>query len=365
VYARLKLCALTKEARQAFLEDRFTAGHAILLARLKPADQKRAMDPDQFAIFDHERGLLDHADDGDEDDARLKPRSVREFQAWIDKHVRFDVEKDADPMLFPETAATLEKAEEAEERVIPITHDHMLAPSTRDSKVRTYTCRSWKRADGAVVEDSWTGKKGRSKTCEHSITGIVVAGRDRGDAFKVCIARDKCAAHWPEGVKAKQARQKAEASGEKTPRAKELERQKRDHERYEAERKREEAERERFEKATPAILEAVSAWAREAEADTDSCLVAKIVTDQLTPYGPRGKKALQAFGKVHSAQDILRRAAFLHVAAQVLDSWRASRDFAKWAKGAIGLDVAAILEKVAPAPKEAPAKPKTGKRASS
>ena len=47
VYDRIKLLDLTKEAQQAFLEGEFTAGHAVILARLKPADQKRAMDTNE------------------------------------------------------------------------------------------------------------------------------------------------------------------------------------------------------------------------------------------------------------------------------------------------------------------------------
>lgn len=40
VYQRLKLADLIEPAKKAFLEDRITAGHAILIARLQPAAQK-------------------------------------------------------------------------------------------------------------------------------------------------------------------------------------------------------------------------------------------------------------------------------------------------------------------------------------
>lgn len=43
VYQRLKLAALIPEAQKAFLEDKLTAGHAILIARLQPQEQKNLL----------------------------------------------------------------------------------------------------------------------------------------------------------------------------------------------------------------------------------------------------------------------------------------------------------------------------------
>jgi len=43
VYQRLKLAALIPEAQKAFLEDKITAGHAILIARLQPQEQKQLL----------------------------------------------------------------------------------------------------------------------------------------------------------------------------------------------------------------------------------------------------------------------------------------------------------------------------------
>ncbi len=44
VYQRLKLAELIEPAKDAFLEDRITAGHAILIARLQAADQEKALE---------------------------------------------------------------------------------------------------------------------------------------------------------------------------------------------------------------------------------------------------------------------------------------------------------------------------------
>lgn len=215
VYDRVKLLQLTKEAQQLFLEDRITAGHAILLARLKPADQKRAIDPDtnehRPALFQKEHTLFDPGEQAEEpfklkgkDPWKgLKARSVRELQGWIDEHVRFDA-KEPDPILFPETKAELEGAK----KIVPITLANYIPEEAREG--RTWGPRSWKRADGQPYSDSW-GRKQKSKTCEYSVTGFVAVGPGRGDAFPVCVNKDKCAIHWPDQVRAKKRRSAAVA----------------------------------------------------------------------------------------------------------------------------------------------------------
>jgi hypothetical protein len=148
---------------------------------LNPKDQERALSIDDrgaSGLYELEGGFFD-------DDNRTKPRSVRELQSWIDDHMRFD-KAAIDPMLFPETAGVLAKAREATEKVVQITHDYQVHPDARDRKERIYSERSWKRADGHQ----------KSKACDHSITGVVVAGEARGQAFKVCIAKEKCSVHW-------------------------------------------------------------------------------------------------------------------------------------------------------------------------
>ncbi len=44
IYQRLKLSDLIPEAKKAFLDEKITAGHAILIARLQPKDQKKALE---------------------------------------------------------------------------------------------------------------------------------------------------------------------------------------------------------------------------------------------------------------------------------------------------------------------------------
>lgn len=59
VYQRLKLLELISPLREAFLQDKLTAGHAVMLARLAPEDQRkayRAMQPEP-SVRDGERGM--------------------------------------------------------------------------------------------------------------------------------------------------------------------------------------------------------------------------------------------------------------------------------------------------------------------
>src|SRR3990167_4213724 len=144
VYDRVKLLALTKEAQQLLRAGTITAGHAILLARLSPKDQARCLgtrDEDFMdgGLLKDERTLFDPDEQG-EPPATFKPVSVRELEAWIDEHVRFDAAK-ADTMLFPETVGTVAAAKETAEKIILITHEHYVQPGAREG--RSFGPRSW------------------------------------------------------------------------------------------------------------------------------------------------------------------------------------------------------------------------------
>ncbi len=314
VYDRMKLLSLTKEARKAFADGRFAAGHAIILARLKPDDQKRALQ--HGALYETQHLLWDPAGDGPPEEA-VKPVSVRELQAWVDKHVRFET-GDADPMLFPETAKTLTEAQETKTKVVSITHEYQVHPEAR-GEGRIYTTRSWKRADG---------KEG-SKLCPRSVTGVLVAGPGRGEALDVCINKDHCNVHWK---KEQQAKKKKPADATPAPN------------RYELEEKRREEVQARWKKATPAILQAVAEKVKKAPARADG-LLGQILLGSVTPYsGARLTAKLVTRGK--SAEDLVRHAAFI-VLRREAGSWNAPSDFPKRAK-AFGVDVKKILDEVAP-----------------
>jgi ParB/RepB/Spo0J family partition protein len=340
VYDRMKLLELCPEGRELFFEGKITAGHAILLSRLKPADQKRAIGsgkspasvyrPADGGVFVYENaGLL-----GDDED-RVKAVSVRELEAWIAHHVRFDAKKDADPYLFPTAAANLERAAEAADKVVPITREYQLSPDARgENKERVLTVRSWRRADGELDDrDRFDGSRPRkTKVCDNSVIGVVVTGEGRGDAFRVCTNKT-CKTHWAEEIREKAQRAKGGASRERVDA-----REKARSDAYERQRAREDAQRKAWARAVPAIVEA---FAEKIAAAKGLGQVADIVlrrchegrvADRFKALAPKGK----------TADAVLRRSAFYIVLELVLDEWQGPRDAPKLAK-AFGVDLQKLI----------------------
>lgn len=255
VWDLMKLLDLIPEAKDLLEQGRMTAGHAILIARLKPEDQKRVIHPDTGGLFEGEdtqfpefdarpgekRGRFDH----------LKVRTINELKDWIAHHIRFDVEHAAKaaPLQFEPVAAAVQAAAAKPGRgkkFVPITFDYNAQSEAASSDdERTYGSTAWKRADGQE----------KSKTCEYSVLGLVVAGAEHyGESFQVCIARDRCTVHWAESVKAKQ---QAAALREKGQAKKAAKVEKKAAANDDQKWKREQAERQAREKAWEAIEEHV------------------------------------------------------------------------------------------------------------
>ena len=99
VYQRLKLCSLIPAAQKAFTEEKITAGHAVQIARLSPADQKDAMD---FCVPRHRR----MARGGEVDDGMV---GIRELAGWIATEIHRDLNRavfdTADASLLPSAKA--------------------------------------------------------------------------------------------------------------------------------------------------------------------------------------------------------------------------------------------------------------------
>jgi ParB/RepB/Spo0J family partition protein len=258
VWDRLKLNDLIPEAKTLLEAERFTVGHAILLSRLKSDDQARAIDPDGASLFNRSKGLW--VIDGAAEEAtnakaplakyaEVKPTSVREFEQWIRDHIRFDVAHaaQAQPLQFELVARDIEHAAALPGRgkkVIAITHDYRVSDDAR-AEERTYGSQAWERADGQE----------KSKTCEHAVLGVVVAGEGQGSTLQVCVARDRCKVHFAAIV---QARKKADKQREAGQTKKAAKTEKKAEESSEARWKREQAERERKAKAWKALEPALT-----------------------------------------------------------------------------------------------------------
>ena len=204
IYDRVKLLELIAPAQRLLEAQRITAGHAILLARLTKDQQARAITPpgkhdwrgDRAPLFVHDASLLNDADAAaEEQDAKkdpyvgLKAKSVRDLEAWIADHCRFDPALDVQRELYPMTVARVEDAK----KVVHIHRGHFAQPDAReDDPQRIFGSQSWRRADGLD----------KSKVCTKSALGVVVVGEGRGEAFEVCVNRD-CPVHFKKEKAAK------------------------------------------------------------------------------------------------------------------------------------------------------------------
>lgn len=310
VYDRIKLLQLAPETRKLFEQDQITSGHAILLARLKPAEQKRIV---KVGLFTHEH-LLAGA-------WGRKPVSVRELERHIAEHVRLDI-AEPDPELFPDLARVVT----AGEKLTPITLERWT-----DKSLNALTPDAWHRADG---------KRG-SKKCEAAELAVVVVGPGRGEIFRVCTQHETCKIHWAREQRAK----RAEGSPAK-----------RRPDRYQlAERKRTQR-RALWTKARPAILAAVAARMGKL---TSLEVLGDLLIRQVAPYDriAPATKALVPRGKV--AIQLVRHLAFLVLARDASD-WNAVETFPPAAKR-LGVDVRKHLAAVQTAAK-AKAKPKPKKK---
>lgn len=335
VWDRLKLNDLIPACKAILEQARITIGHAILLARLKPADQARAIAYDDAAstqfrcagLWRHDAGF-DYDDQAKKRDPYygLKACSVRELDAWIRDHVRFDVAHaaKAQPFTFETTAAEVARATAEPGRgkkVVAITTSYRVADDARADE-RTYGAQAWKRADG----------KEKSKPCEHSVLGVIVAGDGYGETFDVCVARDACRVHWDDVIRQKEKAAKERASGQTA---------KADRREQAAERKqaREQAEREqkaaRWKTFYPALRKAV--------------LTA--VGGLKTVNGPLYEKALKANGLPASTKPahlprVLLQTAVASKFHSYAGEWNEA-EFVAWAK-LLKIDVKALEPKAEP-----------------
>ncbi len=339
VYDSLTLLKLRPEARKLFLEGKFERGHAVLLARLTPADQKKVIgDPRRInryhpregtGLFQPEYAEDDPDQPGLELKQPVKARSVRELATYINDHIRFRPEQNDLPTLFPTAAAALEAAEDEDLAPVYITYDHILKHDAKDHKVRTYGVVSWRRADG----------KQKSKTCVWSRWGIVAAGRDRGEAFRVCVNRDKCEVHFKASAKR---RKRAPAGGGGSPIN---DTGIRENLRRQAEDKRRQAAQARWKKATPALLTALAAAISSVPTGAASAAGKRLLDSDAVPFGHK-RYAKKHVGVGRTAEDLVRYVTFVNLACQLDDAYGIEQEIAELKD--FGVDAKAILDKVAP-----------------
>lgn len=167
----LHYAVLTPDAKKAFRNNEINAGHADLIARLKPEDQARALKACFDGLYgeDKERGVI----------------SVRQLDRWVKEYVRIDPVADA-PQL-PELQKVLEKSDNPEQAlttILQVAGSYSQTPATKGLL---------SPADYRVVD-------GKKDVCGHMRRALVVIGENKGKLVDICTARSSCKVHWKEEV---------------------------------------------------------------------------------------------------------------------------------------------------------------------
>lgn len=176
VYQRLRLQQLVPEAREAFDRDELTAGHAVKLARLTPADQVKALPECFYRLF------------GAQKDGKRIPAPIVELDRWIADHTKVDVSDAAVVQHYqPELHAQLEAEPEPAASLLQLSESSMPGHYLAD------------KDHGLIGHGRW--KEVKSLTaCKHARRGVIVHG---GPIRLVTVCATKgCPKHWPAPKKA-------------------------------------------------------------------------------------------------------------------------------------------------------------------
>ena len=342
IYDRVKLLALSPPAQQFFWDGKIEAGHAILLARLSTDEQARVIgtktrDFSDGGLFQPCRGLYD--EEGGYDDSEIKSCSVRELEDYIKRHIRFNAKK-ADAFLYPETVAQVAAATRDKRKIIEITHEYLASDQVRQAgDARVYGERAWKRADG----------KEQSKTCERSVLGVIASGPGHGEAFQVCINKERCEIHWGAEIKAREKRAKQTPAQRVASTQKETAAAKKQQDAYQLR----EEKRKVWEKHQDRILAAVVERVKKMDAKPTGYLAGLVVEHMRVGRGVAGLTR----GKSH--EDLIRYMGAC-VLSERIDDWNAYEEFPKTAKY-LGVDLSKIFPAAVPLAAVQPKEKKTAK----
>lgn len=207
VYQRLKLLDLMDGIQDAFLEEKITAGHAILIARLQPKDQKTAYE----ACFDEYR----------KENGKPVLTGVRELAAWIERYIHLDLhaapfsKTEGDlvrgagacvscpkrtgfvPQLFPDVAKkdTCTDRRCYEKKLQAHIACKKAEFKAKDSDLVEVTTEWYPdKKNGPLGHNSWRELKKKGQ-CKDTKKAIVVAGRENvGQVLEICT-NPKCKTH--------------------------------------------------------------------------------------------------------------------------------------------------------------------------
>jgi ParB family transcriptional regulator, chromosome partitioning protein len=211
VYQRLKLCELIPSAKAAFLGGRITAGHAVLIARLQPADQADALKICNAESSEYVRTV----------DAHVRMHvGVRALADWIKNSVHMSLDgapwqkDDADllPKAGPCTTCP-KRAGNAPELFNDVARPQTCTdPTCFNDKLKAHVARLAKELEAqgkkvVKISQYHTDQKGvltpsdyhnaaGKKRCDNTVVGFFVDGEKRGKTTDVCTAVE-CKVHRP------------------------------------------------------------------------------------------------------------------------------------------------------------------------
>lgn len=212
VYGRMKLADLIPEIQVRFLEDKITAGHAILLARLPEHSQVTAAKE----LFNEIRL--------EDEDGKWKSEkilvSVRELQTWIQQNIQMDLARapfdtgDADLVRQAGACIACPKRTGAEPKLWPEAGKRDLCTDRvcYQKKLNAFIEDQVTSGQMVRLSDDWSDrdKKGvyyssnvaevakNAKKCDDTTTGIFVNGHRRGQTRQICPNKS-CKVHYGRG----------------------------------------------------------------------------------------------------------------------------------------------------------------------
>jgi ParB/RepB/Spo0J family partition protein len=207
VYQRLKLAELVPEAKDAFVADQITAGHAVLIARLTPTDQAVAL---EYLL--HEAG-----------ESWYELMSVRELSRWIEDTVHMGMvgvpwRKD-DAGLVPAAGAcsTCPKRSGNATDLFPdlakkdVCTDRACFAAKRAAHLERTLAKAAAKGEPLLQLGDWDSRgkdylrrgqdwtEAEPKSCAHVRKGLVMSGHDTGTLRTVC-AEKSCKIHHGHGA---------------------------------------------------------------------------------------------------------------------------------------------------------------------
>ena len=172
---RLRLLDLGDEAREAFLDNDITIGHAERLARLAPDVQVRALQACYMPLYS--------------DDGAMGLAAISKLDDWITDNVVLDVTSPQVQEQLPALAETVARAEAEGATLVQLSTSH-------------YASHGIKGKAAPLPPQAWLEVK--DKACVHVTQGVVVYGSNkRAELLTVCLKSSKCPKHWPAPKEAK------------------------------------------------------------------------------------------------------------------------------------------------------------------